>query len=145
MKKRWFTLIEMLIVIVIIGILAGALIPRIWNARDKANDVAIQANVNALTSAGMQALIDGVEGGPCSGDNSINYGALGNYWMADLSDNNYHCRVVLDDHIIVWYTPMNVATNNNCASGAATTDAITTLDALMAIPGGWNDVYCLAQ
>jgi len=51
MKKRWFTLIEMLIVIVIIGILAAALIPRIWGARDKANDVARQANVKSYATA----------------------------------------------------------------------------------------------
>ncbi len=51
MKKRWFTLIEMLIVIVIIGILAWALIPRIWSARDKANDTAREANVRSLATA----------------------------------------------------------------------------------------------
>lgn len=51
MKKRWFTLIEMLIVIVIIGILAWALIPRIWSARDKANDVAREANVKSYATA----------------------------------------------------------------------------------------------
>ena len=51
MKKRWFTLIEMLIVIVIIGILAWALIPRVWSARDKANDTAREANVRSLATA----------------------------------------------------------------------------------------------
>ena len=51
MKKRWFTLIEMLIVIVIIGILAWALIPRIGTARDKANDTAREANVRSLATA----------------------------------------------------------------------------------------------
>ena len=69
----------MLIVIVIIGILAGALIPRIGNARDKANDVSIQANVNALAAAGMQAIIDGRVGGPCGDGNAINYANLAAY------------------------------------------------------------------
>lgn len=50
-KKRWFTLIEMLIVIVIIWILAAYLIPRISSAQGKARDVARQADVNQITSA----------------------------------------------------------------------------------------------
>lgn len=58
MKKRWFTLIEMLIVIVIIGILAGALIPRIWNAREKANDTAREANVRSIATAMVQLWLD---------------------------------------------------------------------------------------
>ena len=58
MKKRWFTLIEMLIVIVIIGILAWALIPRIGSARDKANDTAREANVRSLATALVSYWLD---------------------------------------------------------------------------------------
>ncbi len=58
MKKRWFTLIEMLIVIVIIGILAWALIPRIGSARDKANDTAREANVRSLATAMVSYVMD---------------------------------------------------------------------------------------
>lgn len=56
--KKWFTLIEMLIVIVIVGILAWALIPRIWNARDKASDVSRQANVRHLADAIIEYSLD---------------------------------------------------------------------------------------
>ena len=56
--KKWFTLIEMLIVIVIIGILAWALIPRIGTARDKAYDVAREANVRSLAVAMAQYWLD---------------------------------------------------------------------------------------
>lgn len=52
--KKWFTLIEMLIVIVIIGILAWVLIPKIGWAREKANDVAVKANVRSLAQWVLQ-------------------------------------------------------------------------------------------
>ena len=50
-KKKGFTLIEMLIVIVIIGILAAALVPRMMSARDKAADTAIQSDIQQVASA----------------------------------------------------------------------------------------------
>ncbi len=49
--KKWFTLIEMLIVIVIIGILAAAIIPRLNSARGRANDVARKADLNQVATA----------------------------------------------------------------------------------------------
>ena len=50
-NKKWFTLIEMLIVIVIIGILAAAIIPRLNSARGRANDVARKADINQVATA----------------------------------------------------------------------------------------------
>ena len=57
-KKSWFTLVEMLIVIVIIWILAAALIPKLQSARWKANDVARKANLNQVATALMSYNID---------------------------------------------------------------------------------------
>ena len=57
-KKKGFTLIEMLIVIVIIGILAAALIPRLSSARGRANDVARKADLAQVASALVSYQID---------------------------------------------------------------------------------------
>lgn len=50
-KLRWFTLVEMLIVIVIIWVLAAALIPRLTSVRWRANDVARKADLQQVATA----------------------------------------------------------------------------------------------
>ena len=57
-KRKAFTLIEMLIVIVIIGILAAALVPRMMSARDKAADVAVKADLQQIATAIISRQID---------------------------------------------------------------------------------------
>jgi prepilin-type N-terminal cleavage/methylation domain-containing protein len=49
--KKAFTLVEMLIVIVIIGILAAALIPRLTGVQSRARDVARKADTQQIGSA----------------------------------------------------------------------------------------------
>ena len=49
--KKAFTLVEMLIVIVIIGILAAALIPRLTGVQSRARDVARKADAQQIGSA----------------------------------------------------------------------------------------------
>lgn len=57
-KKKAFTLIEMLIVIVIIGILMAAIYPRLSNARGRANDVARKAALSQTAAALVSYQID---------------------------------------------------------------------------------------
>lgn len=56
--KKAFTLVEMLIVVVIIGILAAALIPKLTGAEAKARDAARKANLNQINTALRQFFND---------------------------------------------------------------------------------------
>ena len=84
-KKRWFTLIEMLIVIVIIWVLAAALIPRLTSVRWRANDTARKADIQQLTTAILAHQLDynGKLPVPATGSYSISW--ITNYlitaWM----------------------------------------------------------------
>ncbi len=57
-KLKWFTLIEMLIVIVIIWILAAAIFPKLWWAQARARDTARKSNLQQLATALVSYQID---------------------------------------------------------------------------------------
>lgn len=51
LRARGFTLIEVLVVVVILGILAGLIVPRIMDRPDQARVVAATNDINAITNA----------------------------------------------------------------------------------------------
>ena len=51
MKARGFTLIEVLVVVVILGVLAALVVPRIMDRPDEAKRVAAKADVSAIVQA----------------------------------------------------------------------------------------------
>src|SRR5690606_28007773 len=77
---RGFTLIEVLVVVVILGILAGLIVPRIMDRPDQARQVAARNDINAIMNAlklyrldngvypsaqqGLQALVTRPESSP---------------------------------------------------------------------------------
>jgi prepilin-type N-terminal cleavage/methylation domain-containing protein len=57
-KKKGFTLIELIVVIVIIGILLLVLIPNVMSAKNKAEDVAYDLTIKKLHDAAVFFTID---------------------------------------------------------------------------------------
>lgn len=76
--KRAFTLIEILIVVVILGILAAVVVPQFTNAADDANDAAVRSQLQTLR--GQIELYRAQQGGDPD--------FITNGWN-ELMDNNY--------------------------------------------------------
>ena len=58
LNKKTFTLIEMLIVIVIIGILAAALVPRLQSIQSRARDTKRKTDLKTIYNANEIYLLD---------------------------------------------------------------------------------------
>ncbi len=95
-KYKWFTLIEMLIVIVIIGILAASLIPRLSNARGRANDVARKADLAQVAAALVAYQIDHGEFPEVSWalSNPTISSALMRAWMSTIPSDPNQNRII---------------------------------------------------
>ena len=74
--RRGFTLIELMIVIVILGILMGTLLPRLTGSQARARDAARQADLNAITQA-MELYYNDFGGYPGTAGTNYCLGATG--------------------------------------------------------------------
>ena len=88
---------------VIIGILAAALLPQIWSARDKANDTAREANVRTLVTAMTQFWMDNADWYPDTLANwdLVNYGVPEDNFDETPSDSTYTYTKLQWDHFII--------------------------------------------
>ena len=172
MKKRWFTLIEMLIVIVIIGILAWALIPRIGSARDKANDTAREANVRSLATAmvsyGMdhgypnevtdttgfnQDTIRGLSWTGSTGYNMKNFAWLANYSIPTnnldaqptSSDHYYYKSLNTQQHFVIYTTLSCVSESDGDCGNCDASAAAQATDISTINAMTWWNAFCYFQ
>ena len=131
----------MLIVIVIIGILAWALIPRIWGARDKANDVAREADVRSISTA-LASYISEHNTYPADIYAAGAWVFVAESWMAQaltdpVTEANYGYKMLNNGtHYVVCATLSDGSTAWNFAADPTANEAITTLDGLT--EGEWG-------
>lgn len=92
MKKRGFTLIELMIVIAIIGILAAIAIPNFRKAREQAREKACYANMRVLLGAiEMYNMDHSAMISDCSGDGTISTLISGQYLKSKISYPEQGC------------------------------------------------------
>lgn len=134
-------------IFVFMWILAGALIPRIWAARDKANDVAREANVSALATAVVSYTLDNDGQYPSTIENlDLSKYAIpeGNYNGTPTYEDTYN-YVQLDNwnHFVI-YTELSCLDCGNCDNSTVSkmTDFRSVSDYIT--NGSWWS-YCLAQ
>ena len=90
-KKNGFTLIEIILVVVIIGILAGIGLPKLGGKSDKAKIAQAQGNINGDYPSSLELLLDESKGGPFLGKKKIPTDPWGKpYTYSSPGANNTH-------------------------------------------------------
>lgn len=106
MKKDGFTLIELMIVVVIIGILSAIAIPKFTAIKEQANEVSCRSNIRALANA--EAIYYAY---------FCTYGLIGNLGTSDILANAAQLRCPT---AVIGYTITHTGDNYSvpCPNGA---------------------------
>ena len=92
-SKKWFTLVEIMIVVVIIGLLVLMAIPAFNRAREQFLEREITENLRKIASAGQQYILE-------QGTTEVGYTQLqGDYFqaIASVADETYTNVIVSED------------------------------------------------
>lgn len=111
-REKFFTLIELIVVIAIIAILAGLLLPALHNARDKARTISCVGNIKQLTTAFI--LYDSETG---SAVRNITSGTQKSWWR-QLAEYKYISQPDSQTEKLGTWTPYGVA---KCSAGTVGT------------------------
>jgi len=134
MKRRGFTLVEIMIVVAIIALLAAIAIPNLLSARRTANEAAAKATVRSLSTAaetyatsnsGAYPAAVGSVGPPCSGLSCF-ISSAADYCDKDVQGYHFACTLASGSYNFV-ATPTTVGTTGSVTYTASTGGVITPL------------------
>jgi len=92
-SKKGFTLVEIMIVVVIIGLLAAMAVPAFNKVRENAREKTVTENLRQVASNAQQYLLE-------TGESQVSYSSLVPTYFANIqtvADENYGALVIEED------------------------------------------------